>query len=493
METCASSTEGWENTSIGEVYPKPKIKVKPDSKSTLPFIGMDHIEPNSFKLVGMDEFKNMRSAGSPFEQNDILYGRLRPYLNKVHIAKFAGVASAEFIVIPASENHDSDFLKYLLHQLRFVQFANENSSGDRPRLKYETMADFDFQLPPLAEQERIASKIDELFSAIEAGERAIERARKALGRYRKSILKAAVTGELTKDWREQNPPEETAEELLQRILKARYEAWEAAELAQLDAKNKPHPKTDKQWEKFRGRYKAPNNDKDDRLPNLPLEWLWTNLNSISWNSSYGTSTKCDYKFAGPAVLRIPNVRGMKINLIDLKFAKENENFSSKGYISKGDLIVIRTNGSGSIVGLGAVALSKPAKDCYFASYLIRFRICLSDDLGSWVNVYWQSSLVRNLVRGNAATSAGQYNISMSNMEKFGVPLPPLEEQAEIVSRVEEALSKADKAEATLDHQAAQAKALKQAVLKIAFEGKLVPQDPNDEPASELLKRIKAAT
>ncbi len=85
------------------------------------------------------------------------------------------------------------------------------------------------------------------------------------------------------------------------------------------------------------------------------------------------------------------------------------------------------------------------------------------------------------------------SISLTSICKFPTPLQPLAEQAEIVSRVEEALSKADKAEATLDAQARSARALKQAVLKTAFEGRLVPQDPNDEPASELLKRIKAGS
>ena len=136
---------------------------------------------------------------------------------------------------------------------------------------------FKINIPPLSEQERIVDKIDELFSSIEAGERAIAQARAGVARYRKAILKAAVTGELTVDWRDENPAKESAKDLLARILTARYEAWEKSELTKLDAKGKAHPETEKQWEKFRGRYKAPMEPETRGLWKLPMGWVWTSI------------------------------------------------------------------------------------------------------------------------------------------------------------------------------------------------------------------------
>ena len=191
-------------TRLGQIIPKPRPKIPADPHSRLPFIGMDHIDADSFHLVGQDEFAKMKSAGSYFQEGDVLYGRLRPYLNKVHRAKFEGVASAEFIVLPASDFFDGEFIKYLLHRKKFVDFAMSRSSGDRPRVKFDGLAEFEFPLPPLNEQRRIVEKIETLFARLDQGEAALRHTQTLLARYRQSVLKAAVTGALTADWRAEN-------------------------------------------------------------------------------------------------------------------------------------------------------------------------------------------------------------------------------------------------------------------------------------------------
>lgn len=141
---------------------------------------------------------------------------------KVHVAKFCGACSAEFIVFPKGRAADGKFLGYLLHQREFVNFASGFSSGDRPRVDFGVLSAYPAHLPPYGEQVRIASRIDELFSRIEEGGRALERAQKLVERYRQSVLKAAVTGELTREWREKHKGNlEPGEALLARILKAR--------------------------------------------------------------------------------------------------------------------------------------------------------------------------------------------------------------------------------------------------------------------------------
>lgn len=244
---------GWAMASLADVLPDPRPKIQPSPDSELPFVGMDSIAPGSTSVGAVYRFSEMKSAAGHFLPGDVLYGRMRPYLNKVHRADFEGACSAEFIVIPQSAHLDSDFLKYLLHNQDFVAFASSKSSGDRPRVDIADISGYTFGLPPLNEQRRIVEEIDELFSQIEAGEQALEGAQKLLERYRQSVLNAAVTGELTRDWREQHKGEpESGEALLKRILKARRKAWEQAELAKMHARGRPP--TDDRWKQ---KYKEP--------------------------------------------------------------------------------------------------------------------------------------------------------------------------------------------------------------------------------------------
>lgn len=390
-------------------------------------------------------------------------------------------------IIP-SGGIDSKYLAYFLisNNNKILQDCSKDGTTVQS-IDTDSLKSFSFPLAPLAEQKRIVSKIDELFSDIEAGERALKRARAALARYRKSVLKAAVTGELTTDWRAANKERlEPADKLLTRILAARRQSWEKAERAKLKAQGRA-PK----GEEWRNRYKEPMEFAEVSNAELPTTWEWCSLDAVSWSSSYGTSTKCSYDANGVSVLRIPNVRIGKINFDDLKFAASDSEFEEEDLVSAGDLLIVRTNGSEDIIGIGAVVDKHPAIPTYFASYLIRFRLLTNEPaLADWVNVAWQSEIIRDQIRRHAATSAGQYNVSQSNMARFAVPLPPAEEQTEIVSRVEEAFSKADHVEAALNEQERAAHALKQSILKAAFEGRLVPQDGADEPAAKLLERIK---
>jgi type I restriction enzyme S subunit len=145
----------------------------------------------------------MASSSASFEVGDVLYSRMRPYLNKVVRPKFAGLASAEFIVLPATEALDSSFLLKRLSSADFVEFACSQYEGDRPRVKFDSLGKFTIDLPPRAEQTRIVAKLEELLSDLDAGVAELKAAQKKLGQYRQSLLKAAVEGALTAEWRKQ--------------------------------------------------------------------------------------------------------------------------------------------------------------------------------------------------------------------------------------------------------------------------------------------------
>lgn len=479
--------KGWVETTLGDVASAPRPKASPEDHPDLPFLGMDHIAPGGMALLGSEKFGAIKSNGGLFFDGDVLYGRMRPYLNKVHRAKFQGACSAEFIVFPKSNAVNSDFLAYLLHHRRFVNFASGLSSGDRPRVAFADIVRYPLALPPLGEQGRIVSKIDELFSRIEEGERALERVQKLVERYRQSVLKAAVTGELTREWREKRKGKlEFGKVLLARILKARREAWEKIELAKMKAKGQKPGNDD--WKK---KYREPAPTDTTDLPELPKGWVWASLAQLSWTSSYGTSQKCSYVASGPAVLRIPNIRSGRFDFEDVKNATVELELEASDYLNAGDLLVIRTNGSESIIGIGSALLGEPPLRCYFASYLIRFRLVLPNELTEWVNICWQSHVVRQFVNKHKATSAGQYNVSQSALMEMCLPIPPFDERNEIVDEVAQIVSRAEAALRTMANQRSNSGALRQSVLKAAFAGAPVRQDPTDEPASILLERITA--
>lgn len=141
---------GWAEVTVGDLFEELRAKVPADPNSPLLFIGMDHVESDTMRLLGSGRFSEMKSAGTRFHPGDVLYGRLRPYLNKVLKADFDGVSSAEFLVFPQMPAISSDFLKFVLTDRAFVAFAShpDNVTGDRPRIDFDTIKKYALHLPP---------------------------------------------------------------------------------------------------------------------------------------------------------------------------------------------------------------------------------------------------------------------------------------------------------------------------------------------------------
>ena len=157
-----------------------------------------------------------------FFAGDLLYGKLRPYLNKVYFAEFDGVCSTDILVFSKNNNISNKYLLYRFLCKDFVRYANLNTSGvQHPRVDFKKLADFIVPIAPLPEQHRIVARIEELFSRLDAGVEALRRAKAQLQRYRQSVLQAAVEGRLTAEWRAAHPEVEPAEELLKRMQEKR--------------------------------------------------------------------------------------------------------------------------------------------------------------------------------------------------------------------------------------------------------------------------------
>lgn len=204
---------------------------------------------------------------------------------------------------------------------------------------------------------------------------------------------------------------------------------------------------------------------------------------------YGTSTKCSYESNGKAVLRIPNIKDGRIDLSDLKHAVDTRIDLSAYDLSAGDLLFVRTNGSRDLIG--RVGLVDGSKDFGFASYLVRARPHRDRLDSRYAVIALASPELRAVIESRAATTAGQYNLNLAALRSLPVPLPLLPDQRRIVAEVERQLSLVDALAATTAAALKRSEALRRSILERAFSGKLVPQDPFDEPASVLLKRIRA--
>lgn len=186
------------NSTLGELLQPRRERIIPSLKNQeMPYVGLDSIEPGALTLSKIETLQQTKSSCFLFCKDDVLYGRMRSYLNKVFKADFKGAASAEFIVFSKSEKILPDYLKYLLHQHRFVVFATKNSSGDRPRVKFEEdLAPFHFYLPTLPEQQKIVDEIEKAFRSTDKVQKAVQNALEEAKKLKQSILKKAFAGEL---------------------------------------------------------------------------------------------------------------------------------------------------------------------------------------------------------------------------------------------------------------------------------------------------------
>jgi type I restriction enzyme S subunit len=226
--------ENWTWTRLGEVVFLSNERYNPTISEDERFVGLEHIQSGTGKLLGFGKSSETRSTKNRFKQGDLLYGKLRPYLNKVWVANFNGVCSTDILVFQKNDFISNEYLAACLLNQSFVEYTNQHMSGvQHPRVSYQILSQYIVPLPPLLEQLEIAEEVQRSFSVADEVERATEQNLKKAEFLRQSILKVAFEGKLVP----QDPSDESAEKLLERIREERAKSMGENDINK--KKNKP--------------------------------------------------------------------------------------------------------------------------------------------------------------------------------------------------------------------------------------------------------------
>lgn len=405
-------------------------------------------------LIGHGAFSQMRSAGTAFQEGEVLYGRLRPYLNKVWKATFSGACSGELLVLRPTADLDADFLTYLLHGPDFLAFASRSVTGDRPRMDFAVMAEFPVPVPPPGIQSALVARINELFAEIDRGELALTQASEGAGTFPHALLRAAFSGDLTTDWRRTNHPAVSGQAYASSLAEARFALSGG-----------------------RGRRSAQRSfsveaDTSSAYPELPDGWIWTRLGElISEGPTNGYSPKSTQQSSGTASLKLTATSGgrMRLDPDCVKVLDETIAIGSGLFLREADLLFQRGN-TRELVGMAAV-YNGPPNTFIYPDLMIRVRT-LDAFLTRWLWRWANSPYGRAYMMSNAQGAAGSMpKISGSTVRNMPVPVGPPSEMAQVLDLLEQGLASIDLGR--IDAEATRAASLRQTILAASLRGDLV--------------------
>jgi len=362
--------EDWDVRPIGTCCSMVSDSCDPSDANGRPYLGLEHLASGFPAVVGIGDPTQVVSAKTVFRRRDVLYGKLRPYLRKAVLAPFDGICSTDIIVIRPNGSMLPEFLTYLVHSDPFVDRAKATTSGvNHPRTSWSKLRPFVVPVPPVPEQRKIAAVLSLVQRAIEQQERLIALV---------TELKKALMHKLFTEGTRGEPQKQTA------------------------------------------------------IGPIPQSWDVVALGDASGSFQYGTSVKCDYRRDGFPVLRIPNVVGGHVDLHDLKYGQPKTNEIEALKLRHGDLLFVRTNGVQENAGRCSMYRGELGDTCYFASYLIRVRVCPDQLVPEFIDEYSRTQAGVSFLSGRAVRTAdGKFNINRGTIQRMLVPKPEIDEQAEI--------------------------------------------------------------
>jgi type I restriction enzyme S subunit len=375
----------------------------------------------------------------------------------------------------------AEFLYYFLVSQEKA-FVDAGKGGAQPNISQGIVKEWPLWLPPAAEQTRIVEKLEELLSDLDAGVAELKTAQKKLVQYRQSLLKAAVEGTLTTEWRTTNQPKETGTQLLERILIERRARWEAKQLAKFKEQGKSPPKG---WQ---SKYPEPVKPDTSELPELPEGWVWASLDQLAEFITSGSRGWADfYSNEGSTFIRSQNINKDYLDLSEIAFVTPPRNSEGeRTRVGMNDLLLTIT---GANVGKAA-RMEIQVDEAYVSQHVALIRpVDLS--LSNYLHLFLTASAGGRGQLDKEAYGAGKPGLNLQQVKSVLVPLPPNVEVKVLIEYLANQFNAITEQSMQIALTLKQSAAQRKNILKAAFAGQLVPQDPNDEPAGVLLERIRA--
>lgn len=496
-----------------------------DSTNGVPVLTTKNLEGDyskgSVRYISQNKYEELKR--SKVQPGDILVAKIGS-IGKTGIYP-SGMKTAvipanllKFTVTPSVE------FKYVFAYLNcfdFQQFIKLISTVTaQPAFNVTKFRKLPIPLPPINEQHRIVAKIEELFSELDKGVEYLKIAQGQLKVYRQALLKHAFEGKLTAQWREQrrakqsvapakagaqplndmdsrptpsrglalrgndevgggnDKPLETAADLLKRIQQERAQRYQQ-QLADWEASGKQgsKPKTPKPLPPLTAEELA-------ELPELPEGWGWVRLEEISEHITDGDHQAPPQTKEGIPFITISDIKNQKIDFSDTRHVSRiyYEGLSAMRKPVKDDILYTVTG------SFGISCLIDSNREFCFQRHIGLIRSC--KDIDKKFLFYLLSSRQVHNQAASVATGTAQKTVPLGGLRLFKIPIMSHQEQKQIAIELDKRISETDQLDQTITTSLQQAEALRQSILKKAFSGQLVPQDPNDEPASELLARIK---
>ncbi len=441
---------------IAEINPKIDKTIIPDN-TFVSFVPMQAVGAgnNQIDVSQLKPAKEVKKGYTSFQEGDVLFAKITPCMENGKIAVVLklnnghGFGSTEFHVLRPKPDIDAQYLYYFISNKDFRREAAHRMTGavGQKRVPVSFIAESKIPLAPFGEQKRIVAEIEKHFSRLDEAMASLKRAKANLKRYKAAVLKAAVEGKLTEEWRKQHPDVEPASELLKRVLAERKKKWEAE-----------HPGK---------KYKEPAAPDTSNLPELPEGWVWASADQCTNLITDGEHiTPQRASSSGVFLLSARNILNGELSFEKVDYISEKvyEKLSQRFVAEAGDVLL---SCSGS-VGRSCIV---PQNIKFF---IVRSVAILKPllKMGNYLSFLIRSPFLQRQIE-NKKTQTAQANIFQGKIKSLVFPIPPLIEQANIIGEIERGFSVAGEIELIIETNLKRSERLRHSILSKAFRGKLV--------------------
>lgn len=434
----------WAALPLRSVCAVVRARVWPDQASGLPYVGLEHIVRDTHALAGFGGAEDTTSLKALFKARDVLYGRLRPNLNKVVVAPWDGIASTDIIALRANALIEPDYLLNILASVNFTDYAVSHAKGTNlPRLAVDRLLDFVALIPPVATQRDILDALGARLTGLGSVREKIRHADGLAAKAMPKILSAAVEGRLTRAWRQENS-------------------------ITMGAQASPIG--------------------DEESPPLPAGWSRRKVEDAG--SAHTGRPRKPRHHQGDHMrpyLRVANVQEGRLDLTDVMTMNFTPAEFERFRLRRGDILV---NEGQSLELVGRPAMFRGEMEAVaFTNTLIRFE-CGPETHPEFAEIVFRHYMHAGVFRAVAKISTNLAHLGVNRFLALPFPMPSLEEQRLIAKAAREGLDQLERARTMLAGLSDRIDLLIERLRSQALAGELITGDSDAEPVSSALDRLR---